>query len=270
MLASIEYLAQRAFVALSVTDDDDGKEEGAARVGRDLLRIFHRGLGDEMRAALAPNLQRHYYTTGLNTHGDVCARVNLFTPSVFEEMFPHAPLGCSFATLREMLTVLALNLEDIAGTPTLDGTVRFMAPVIDVQTGDDDGLPAWWDSMPVALAHADGAQHRFFPLRAFPQADTVICLWDGRPETDAKPEIAPRLLRLPIEAVQPVLSRRRRQVQQLVSAKINRRPGSLRRSTLRGFTAEVQCPEHCIVSEPLYAEICTVVRDLDSLNLGVI
>ena len=53
MLASIEYLAQRAFVALSVTDDDDGKEEGAARVGRDLLRIFHRGLGDEMRAALS-------------------------------------------------------------------------------------------------------------------------------------------------------------------------------------------------------------------------
>ena len=85
--------------------------------------------------------------------------------------------------------------------------------------------------MPVALAHADGAQHWFFPLRAFPHADTVICLWDGRPETDAKPEIAPRLLRLPIEAVQPVLSRRRWQAQAVtavsVSAKINRRPGSL-------------------------------------------
>jgi hypothetical protein len=74
------------------------------------------------------------------------------------------------------------------------------------------------------------------------QANTVICMWDGRPRTDTKPEIAPRLLRLPIEAVQPVLSRWRQlqaAVVTAVSAKINQRSGSLWRSTLRGFTAEV-------------------------------
>ena len=237
-------------------------------VGRDLIEMFRGFLEKESRgAASARQLSKRWYLTGLNHAGDVCVRTLCYTQASFELMFGGE---ADFVDLYALLQTTQMAFEMFSAANNAGSGRRWVAPCVDVTVGKGD-LP-FSEQLPIALLANDGTRHRFFPLRCYTEAETAVCLWDGRPELAGKPAIAPCLVIVPLafgcsaEAHKKRLRDGRTPALNALKARgaalstpplIERRQASLRVTGGRGegCMVELRCPELCIVSNSVYEDI---------------